>query len=458
VSAEPTSAELVLGELAAADQHRRAGNASRALWKAAPFVAAAALCLALLGRWRGWSPVLPLSALAIAGLALLARTWFLRRRQLVSDAGAASIDTAAGLGGELRSARWFASTGARDPWTEYHLQRAARRVAEADWSALYPRASAPRAKATTAFLALCAVALALTVPGSAMLLRRSAVPGAPAHAAPGVNGAAEALLPEVQKQLEALLAAAEKGTLPAGAAPATAAELKSLIARLNALRDAGKLNELARAMAPAAGARSSESAEDMKAVAERARKAAEMPTVPPEVRDTLQKVSDDMADAANASQPPNDKAGQMVSSKDAQQKANTAPGKKGGEVDEASIQSVSEAESGGGAGIIMMGAEEDAPAKAAPGLGLGGGSDARTNGGRMAELEAALRRETVEASMDNAGDNVQTEARRKTERGQAGVTYSHSGAATFDRGRAVAPPPVPESRRTAVQTYFIRPQ
>jgi len=127
-------------------------------------------------------------------------------------------------------------------------------------------------------------------------------------------------------------------------------------------------------------------------------------------------------------------------------------------VDDASIQSVSEAESGGGAGIIMMGSEEDAPAKAAPGLGLGGGSDARTNGGQMAELEARLRRETVEASMDNAGDNVQTEARRKTERGQAGVTYSHSGAAAFERGRAVAPPPVPESRRTAVQTYFIRPQ
>jgi len=196
----------------------------------------------------------------------------------------------------------------------------------------------------------------------------------------------------------------------------------------------------------------------MKAVADRARKAAERPAVAPEVRDALQKVSDDMADAANASQPPNDKAGQMVTAKDPQQKTDTAPGKKGGEVDDASIQSVSEAESGGGAGIIMMGSEEDAPAKAAPGLGLGGGSDARTNGGRMAELEARLRRETVEASMDNAGDNVQTEARRKTERGQAGVTYSHSGAAAFDRGRAVAPPPLPESRRTAVQTYFIRPQ
>jgi hypothetical protein len=458
VSAEPTSAELVLGELATADQHRRAGRASRALWRVAPVVAAAAVCLAALGRWRGWSPILPLAALAIAALALLARTWFVSRRQLVSDAGAAGIDAAAGLGGELRSARWFAAADTRDAWTEYHLQRAARRLADADWSSLYPRASAPRAKATTAFLALCAVALALTMPGNAMRLRRSTAAVAPAHVAPRAAGSAEALLPEVQKQLEALLATAEKGTLPAGAAPATAAELKSLIARLNALRDAGKLNELARALTAAPGDRSTQPADEMKAVADRARKAADNPTVPPGVRETLQKVSDDMADAANAAQPPSDKAGQMVSSKDAQQKTNAAPGKKGGEVDDASIQSVSEAESGGGAGIIMMGSEEDAPAKAAPGLGIGGGSDARTNGGRMADLEAALRRETVEASMDNAGDNVQTEARRKTERGQAGVTYSHRGAATFDRGSAVAPPPVPESRRTAVQTYFIRPQ
>ena len=177
------------------------------------------------------------------------------------------------------------------------------------------------------------------------------------------------------------------------------------------------------------------------------------------MRDTLQKVSDDMADAANAAQPPNDKAGQMVSSKDAQQKANAAPGKKGGEIDEASIQSVAEAEAGGGAGIIMMGAEEDAPAKAAPGLGLGGGSDARTNGGRMAELEAALRRETVEASTDNAGDNVQTDSSPQDRaRHRPTVTYSHSAPAAFDRGRAAAPPPVPESRRAAVQTYFIRKQ
>lgn len=455
---EPTSAERVLAGLAAADHHRRAGSASRALWRAAPGVAAAAVCVAALARWRGWSPVLSLSVLVMATVALLVRTWLLRRRRSVSDAGAAGIDRAAGLGGELRSARWFASSGPRDAWAEYHLDRAAARLATADWSALYPSAVAPRAKAATACLALCAVALAVPMPGRAIRLPSAAAGAArPPAVRPGGSGQAEFLLPDVQKQLEALLAAAEKGTpLPPGA-PATAAELRSLITRLNALRDAGKLNELARAMAGGSGGRSDEPGKDLKAMSERARKAGQMPAVAPEVRDTLQKVSDDMADAANAAHPPGDNGGAPVGSGDPQ-KANTAPGKKGGEVDDASIQSVSEAEDGAGAGIIMMGSEEDAAGQSAPGLGLGGGSDARGRGGRMAELEAALRRETVEASMDNTGDNVQTDARRKTERGQARVTYSHNAAGTFDRARAIAPPAVPERRRAAVQTYFIRPQ
>ena len=363
------------------------------------------------------------------------------RRQLVSDAGAASIDSRRRPWRRVAE-RTLVCVSKRSRSLD-RISPAARRWTprRRGLAGPLPKASAPRAKAATAFLALGAVALALTVPRSTMLLHGSSAPRDPALAAPRANGSAEALLPEVQKQLEALLAAAEKGTLPPGAAPATAAELRSLIARLNALRDAGKLNELARAMAPAAGSQIDQPAEEMKAVADRARKAAEMPTVPPEVRDTLQKVSDDMADAANASQPPNDKAGQMVSSKDPQQKTDTAPGKKGGEVDDASIQSVSEAESGGGAGIIMMGAGGRRTRQG----GAGARSRRRlrhgTSGGRMADLEAALRQETVEASMDNAGENVQTEARRKTERGQAGVTYSHSGAAAFDRGRAVAPPP-----------------
>ena len=432
-------------------------DASRAFWRAAPFVTAASVCVAAASRWRGWSAILPLAVLSAAALVLLGRTYVARREHAISDVVAARIDKAAGLGGELRSASWFALRDTRDAWADYHLDRAARRLGAADWGALYPSIQAGRAKAATAMLALCTVALAVPLPG------RTIWPGSTARAATvhatRAQGIADAdgLLPEVQKQLEALLAAAENGTaIPAGA-PMTAAELRSLVSRLNALRDAGKLKDLARAMTPAAGGKSDEPAKEMQALADRARKAAQMPAVGPEAQDTLQKVSDDMADAAKAAQPPNDAPGETVSSKTAQ-KSDAAPGKKGGDVDEASITSISEAEAGGGAGIIMMGNKDDASGKAAPGLGLGGGSDKRTDGGRMADLEAALRRETIEASADNTGDNVQTEAHRKTEHGQATVTYAHSAAGTFDRGRAVAPPPVPESRRAAVQTYFIRPQ
>jgi hypothetical protein len=270
-------------------------------------------------------------------------------------------------------------------------------------------------------------------------------------------GDAEALLPDVQKQLEELLAAAENSTGAPAGSPMTAAELRGLLSRLNMLRDAGKLKDLARAMAQTPAAPTDDPAKEMKAIAERAQKAAQMPTLGPEARDTLQKVSDDMSDAAKAAEPQNAKATETTSTRTAQ-KSDPTPGKKGGDVDEASITAISEAEAGGGAGIVMMGAKDDAAGKAAPGIGLGGGSDARTNNGAMADLEAALRHETIEASTDNGGDNVQTEARRKTEHGEATVSFARSAAGAFDRGRAVAPPPVPESRRTAVQTYFIRPQ
>jgi hypothetical protein len=74
----------------------------------------------------------------------------------------------------------------------------------------------------------------------------------------------------------------------------------------------------------------------------------------------------------------------------------------------------------------------------------------------MADLAAALRKETVEAHQDAAGENIPTDIRRKTERATATVAYVATAPANFDRSRATAPPAVPESRRAAVKTYFIR--
>ncbi len=451
-----SSANRVRRALTAADRQRRAAAAGGALWRHAPLAAALCIGVAALTRWRGWSPAWPMALLALTAAGLLTRRHLARRARVLSDAEAARIDAAAGLAGELRSASWFAAAGDAGPWTDHHLDRAAARLASENWSRLYPVNPAWRAKALTAALVLGTIGLAAVLPSRSRLW--TAGGGATAGTNPRSPAAvpAEALLPELQRQLEALLASAERtGAAPSGT-PATVSDLRRLIAALGALRDAGRLQDLARAMAPASDRRES-APNAMQALADRALKAAQKRDVAPEVRDTLEQVSEEMADAAKAASPAADKTADAAGGATAA-KTDAKAGQQSSEVDDASIESVSEVESGGGAGIVMMGSQEDAAGKSAPGLGLGGGSDTRTTGGRMADLEAALRRETVEASTDNAGDNVQTEARRKTEHGRATVGYAGNSPGAFDRGRAAAPPPVPENRRAAVQTYFIRRQ
>jgi hypothetical protein len=73
-------------------------------------------------------------------------------------------------------------------------------------------------------------------------------------------------------------------------------------------------------------------------------------------------------------------------------------------------------------------------------------------------LEQALRRETVEASSDTAGDNVMSETRHKTERTDATVGFTHGSPGALTQGRAAPPPAIPEDRRAVVETYFTRKQ
>ena len=451
-----SSADLVRRELASADLRRRTAATHRSIWRAAPVVAAACIAVAAGVRWRGWSPAWSLAFGVAAAIACVAWAGIARRGHPLSDEIAARSDATAGLRGELRSANWFASRSPDDPWTACHIDRAATRLAGADWTSVYPVSPARRAKAMTTLFALATIGLAILLPSRGPLLSaradaRRASGAAPADAAI----AADALLPELQRQLEALLATAEGVPTTSAGPPATAGDLRKLLAALQALRDAGRLKDLARAMSTAPSQAPQDSPAEMKALAERAQRAAQKPSVAADVREALEQVSEEMADAARAALPRDDEASDTTASKDGA-KADPAAARKGDEVDETSITSISEAEAGGGAGLVMMGTQDPAQGKAAPGMGIGGASDTGTNAGRMADLQAALRRETVEASTDAAGDNVQTDARRKTEHGRAAVGYAGTSAGAFARGHAVAPPPVPENRRTAVQTYFVR--
>lgn len=418
----------------------------------APYVAAASLVVAAASRLAGWPAVIPISAVAAGLSGLAAWTYASRRDRGCSDSTAAAIDTEAGLGGELRSANWFAARDTRSPWADYHLDRAAERLRAFDWTALYPAIRAPRAQLATSAMMLVALALALVIPDRPAT-GPSAVGSGSTAAAPDNQRRllGEGLSPELQKQLEALLAAAESGNLQA-LQHMSAAEQRDLLAQLERLNTADALQELARALDPNANVQTTAAAEVMKALAERAKRASETSAVSPEARQALATLAENLSEAARtldtASKQPTD----AMASKERQQ-GDAVQTNAGSDAEEMSVQVVKEADAGGGMGVIMM-SDDNVSKNARPGSGVGGGSS--MGAGTKSELEAALRRETIEASADNPGENVMTEMRRKTEHGQAKVAYTHSASRTFDRSRAAAPPAVPEARRSGVQTYFIR--
>jgi hypothetical protein len=448
-------AEIVRASVARADRLRRGRETSRRLWRAAP--AAAAICagVAAGARWAGWSSLLPLGILGIGTVALAGYAYAARRDRAISDAAAADIDARGGFGGELRSAAWFAARLTQDPWIDFHLARAADRLQAMDWTGLYPAVRAPRAKAAAALLAIGALALALTVRGGRDTLHASGSAAAAAFTRGRTPASASsvALAPDITKQLEELLEAAEKSAATAAGSALSAADVRDLLSRLARAQDLRRGKDPTRGQ-DAAGDLAALIPEDLKGSAERVRRASEMTSLSPDVRaalgDVAQKLSD-MADARDTSpKDPRDAAGAAEA-----QHGQAAQSNRDSNKEDAAIQAVKDASAGGGIGVIMM-SDDRGPMAPEPGLGLGGGS-AKDNGrGRMADIGAALRRETLEAHADAAGENLPTELRRRTERADATVAYVHTAPVTFDRGRATARPALPESRRAAVQTYFIR--
>jgi hypothetical protein len=444
----PTERQL-LEEVARAHRARRGRDAARRLWTIAPTGAAACLALAAAGRVAGWTPLVTLFALGGAALALAVYVVAAKHGRSVSDAEVSCIDADANLQGELRSAHWFVEASDRDDWIRFHLARAAERVRGMDWAALYPAPTARRAKLLTAAMAAAAVLLAIAVPGGTGVAA-SGTRGKTASI--GRPGVILALPPDVRKQLEEMLVKAESRTGRA----LTASEVRDLLARLDELAHSDPSKQ-ADPAATAPGKPPDATKADLKALAERAKKASESTSLEPAVRDALSDVADKLGEGdqnANAmsSRDPEDAAAKADATGDVQQSKSGS-----GKQDGSSVQSVKEAAGGSGVGVVMMTTDETSNARDG-GLGLGGGSSDRNGGGHMADLGAALRKETIEASADLAGENVHTEQRRQTEHADAGAAFTHAAGQPAERGNSTAPPPVPESRRAAVKSYFIRKQ
>jgi hypothetical protein len=454
---DPLASEAELQHaVARADRARRGRETARRLWTMAPVAAGVCLVIAIGGRLRGWTPFVTLFVLAVAAIALGAYVVIARRQRALSDAEVSSIDADAGLKGELRSAHWFAtqpadaSADAGGDWILFHLSRAAERVRGVDWAGLYPAPAAGRAKLATVMMAVGAVAL-LLIPGRAGLAASDArrQPNAATAKRPGTI---IAIPPELRKKLEEMLTTAEGGQ----GRELTAAEVRDLLAKLEALAHQDPAKQAAQ-LKP--GERPASEA-DVKALAERAKKASESTDLEPEVRDALADMANKLNDA--------DQDANAMASRDAQDAAVDKDKQEGGEAQQsksgsgkpdasASVQSVKETSGGSAVGVVMM-STDDASSARDGGLGLGGGAADKKGNGQLADLGAALRKETIEAAKDLQGDNVQTEERRKTEQGTATTAYSHAAVQSAERGSSTAPPPVPESRRAAVKSYFIRKQ
>jgi hypothetical protein len=442
----------VRAAVAAADRHRRRRAASARVWQIAPLVTGLALGVAAVGYWVGWPDAVPLGLLAAACLAGVLQWTLVRRDRAVSDAVAAAIDAEAGLRGELRSASWFAGRGELDEWAALHLDRAADRLQTLDWAQLYRPVRATRSRLATLVMVAATLAIAIALPDrvgagrdlSALDSRRGDRRLGPSEM--------QAIPPELLKQIQELLAAAEAGTLASrlNEGSRSAADMQELLERLRELRDTEALKELARAMDPD---KTDMTAEALNALAERVKRAADMTASERAAREALEDLARNLNKAAEA-EGLNERAEQTASSETPENagERTAAPGQ------QEMSQAVNEAQSAaGGAGVVMMSDQNAAGSASSPGFGLGG-SGAMPTASEMAALDSALRQELVEASRDSGGSNVEAEIRRKTEQGAASVAFTHSASGPSDVSRAATPPAVPEARRTDVQRYFIRKQ
>lgn len=432
-----------------ADRRRRRHHAAFRLWRAAPFGAAICLVLAGVSRLAGWPAFVPLAILGASVAAFGLYVFFSSRPRPVSDEIAAAIDADASLAGELRSASWFAARQQQDDWIDFHLERAADRLEDTDWSGLYPPVRAPRARAATAGLIVAAIAVAVLFPEYTGLRSRASAQTRAARTAPGE------LPTDLQQALEDLLAAAEAGTLDEQAARLSSAEMQELLRTLRELRDTGALKDLSHAMNPdAEGAPPLRSAEEMKALAERLRHAADINPDAREFRRTVEELAKNLSEAAAAEEKEIENARK---SRISEESGDLTKGTNASGPNEPTIQSLKESQAAAGSDSVIMMSNTDANAAGPPGFGVGG-SGSTSGQATPTEIEAALRQETIEANADTEGPNVEAQVRRKTEQGQASATFTHGTAERSDRSRATAPPQVPEGRRSDIQRYFIRKQ
>jgi hypothetical protein len=433
-------------------RQRRARKATRAVVEVAPWVAAAVTIVSLVVRLAHWPASIAWTTIGVGAIGLVAWFLWLRRVPTPTDAMAASLDEGAGLGGELRSAFWFAGQREPSPWAAFHLERAAERVTVLNWSDFYPAVRATRAWVATGVLVVAAIALGIHIPPARVAPRAGAATTAtgPADEVP-----LELLLPpDVRRKLEDLLAQIEKGKIAAAAANAKLKELQDLLSKIDPSLDPA-LAKLAKQAAEASLAENKTA--DAKSLAERA-KADAQAALPPDLKEQLEDLASRLANPRLGARQ-GESAERSASGDQGQlSKASNGANAQQANAAEAAMQLSREAASDPQSGQMMLaGAGQMGGDSSA---GAGGNSGGKSNSASAALIAQALKQEMIEASADVQGQNVTSEdIRRKTEQGKSSLGFTHVVAPpTIDPSRTLPPPPVPDARKPLVLQYFIRRQ
>jgi hypothetical protein len=411
-------------------------------------VAVAAVGVALYVRWKYASPVIPVALLVCFAAGWAAYAYLQRRFVTATDSTAAAIDDDARLGGELRSAAWFAvSRQTEDPWTAFHVDRAAGRLESIDLARLYPPIAAGRARVATWALVALVAFLVATFPERPRAVQTfgKTAPDTVLQRIPPRS--LDGLPAELPQELLDLLEAIESGTLPR---PDLAdAAMQGMLAQLQALKDPKALAALARALA--AERQEGNTAAAMKELADRTRRdAAKMP--PSDIRDALDELSKKLSDPGRELDP----AGLEEEENEASDEAQAREG--GAELDAPPPQSSRDASAIASLGMVTLSNMDASDPNAPPGVGAGGTSSNPGVAAIAPKISDGLRHEIIEAHEEDVSADVQTDTRRKTDRGRAATTFTGSAAVAFDGARTSAPLAVPETRRAGIQTYFTRKQ
>jgi hypothetical protein len=437
----PHITDGILTAVQRAEALRRRRLVTRILMRVVPVAAGALLVTAALVRLTHAPLAVFWSALALAAAGVFVFAWLNGRAPAVTDAAAAKLDADAGLEGELRSAHWFASNTASDPWTAFHLERASDHVEAVSWPSVYPPVKGARAWAGSAVLALAAIAVVMS----------SAWPSAKGAAAGNPRGTVadkdtSGIPTDLQKQIDDLLRAIESGAMPMDAARAKLAEMRDALANLDPKTQAA----LAKAAAEQMKNAGKDSKEDAaKSLAERAEQAAAKPFLPQDMKWSME----DLASKLKYAGKPKDTTGE----EDQTEKAASASGQKGNDA---------QANKEGDAGTQMtrttstdaqssqMMASTMSPM---PGEKGQNGAQQKKNAGAPLDLTGALRKETIEADTDSQGSNVLAEMRKKSEQQHSTLGFSRvAPLAAYDKSHATAPPRPADSVRPLVKQYFIR--